>query len=342
METQILVYGRPVSTFFGLPDNNEKSLTYALGFTIAKSTKFRTKLFEWGGIRKISKGKKVTVQIEQQGKDKLRPDIKIIIDNKTRLIIEGKRYHSKPTYKQCKKYTENLLKNRSNGKQGLLIIYDDWIEKEAMVGHLDKMIKKRLPKSNANLICDPRTWTEVKELCKDCGEDHVLRDLELFLESERYKHSSLTSLCEDKKLTKPQVTELKDVLAKLRKTVDSKWDKSALDFIPGLYQDADFVSKDGSWYYASYRRDSKPIFGLTFKRRGKIYEAYVYFILAISELQGKSKDYYDDLYSKKRASYNGEYDELLFRISDKQRERNKQFHDLNTLGYFDISYASAK
>jgi len=120
----LFAYDVLVSTPFGLLGADEKSLTFALGYTMQQCPRLLQKLLAAVGLKRFRLARLADAEIRLQSKrDTGITDIEVILPGRLHLIIEAKVGLNLPTLGQCKKYIKRL--NSSTAKERRLVMLVD-------------------------------------------------------------------------------------------------------------------------------------------------------------------------------------------------------------------------
>ena len=120
----LFTYDQPVSTPFGLLGVDEKSLTFALGYTMQQCPRLLQKFLAAVGLKRFRLTRLVNAEIRLQSKhDTGITDIEVILPGRLHLIIEAKVGLNLPTFDQCKKYMKRL--KSSTAKERRLVVLVD-------------------------------------------------------------------------------------------------------------------------------------------------------------------------------------------------------------------------
>ncbi len=282
-KTNLHIYKRVVKTLFGLRDENEKALTYTLGYVIANSPHFQKYFLKKAQIS-LKNGENIdSIDIENNENKGSRYDICVKINNTSRIIIEGKIYRNKPSPKQCKTYIKDFRANmNAHDKKSLILIYD-WFDKCAIEEDIKKIISKvnesmrrkkgRLPwRGKAeNYICSPLNWEDIGIECArilnlksiDSKERQLLKQYADYIELERYTHRPINDLPLDdsnKGYLQTLTNKLIDVTKNYKKLYND------IEMIPAQNNNGKFLyagidRKEG---YIGFKKENNHIFGLIF------------------------------------------------------------------------------
>jgi hypothetical protein len=357
MTVHMLMRTRYIRNLIALRDEDEKALTYTLGYAIANSPHLRKELLKYALDEQVS-SQDISIEIEPTIHEfHSRYDILIRIDGLPRLIIEGKRCKTKPKPEQCKKYIDYLRKYQTKGRQRLLLIFD-WFEEEQITeivnrikNQLNKKLRKaqRLWRVKAECYVWSLTWDKIWEWCEGILEDNkfslledekkLLEQYHEYLELDRYGHASLDSLELD--LGK----QLKNVLKRLEE-IRIKYDKS-LKKIPTQWEsNEDYLysggenTKNCKKGYIGYKRGIKHVFGVSFCWRGKsLKEAYLYITLPIPRKAlptRKLQLVFDELREAKLGKYRPQDGEYRFNLdlNNPKKDIGELLDKLDKSGFF--------
>jgi hypothetical protein len=99
------LYGRPLGTIFDLLGDDEPALTNALGWALAESPKFRSRLIkDVFGDTIINSGPSTLVRLQPHAKSGGFTDVEVVIPGKVMLIVEAKKGWALPSIEQLTKY----------------------------------------------------------------------------------------------------------------------------------------------------------------------------------------------------------------------------------------------
>ena len=288
-----------MKNLISLRDDNERALTYTLGYVIANSHHLSRKLLKHALGKDVSR-RITSVEIEPSIPElHSRYDILVRVDNKPRLIVEGKRHRETPSLAQCWKYVKYLKTegNQTQAAQRLLLVFD-WLQEDEIAREMSKLrqqLDKKLKRSQqvwrtkAEHYVRYLTWDQIWEWC-ECilradksalceSEAKLLADYKNYLELDRYGHECLDSLALDRG------KQLRHVFHELEK-IRMRYDMT-LNRIPGQgdgNQDCLYAWGESTRSYQEgffgYKKGIHNIFGLVFRWRGKaVREAYIYITL---------------------------------------------------------------
>lgn len=328
-QVPLRVRNRFVKLLFALPDNNEKALTYALGYAIANSELLRNKVLRHA-LHGIPRGQ-LNVDIERACEDRRcerqdgsRYDVRISVDGRPRVIIEGKIGRKGPEFEQCLKYVQDLraIKPHS-GRQSLLLVFDK-LEEDAFneqICVIKEQIDCHLRQGNDRMpwrgkaehyFCRPLTWGIINEWCEGLisktidDERRLLEDYCKYLDLDRYAHYPLRGSGPVRR----QSEDLECIVSELEQ-IAGRLGPSTIEMIPlpgrneRLYIGVDDGSNEA---FIGYRISANHVFGVVFKIGES--ETYMYFHLPNGLPTGpRLKRYYRDREKNGQAcvKYPGEY-----------------------------------
>ena len=332
-EAKLLVRKRLVKSLIGLPDNNEKALTYSLAYMMANSRLLRDRLLKKALGRTYS-ASHITVEVER-GDDngQSRYDIVIRVGYKLLLIIEGKIYRAKAEPKQCYKYIERLSESNETkcyADRKLLLVYDDVEEAdmrrhmECLQGQVIELAKRRFharKRWRKYWCAEPVTWWHIQEWATGCSRDAcnfekgLLQDYAHYLEVERYSHGFLTDLAGTSRFTEEQIQKIKHAVMKLEE-VQTSGHNQGIVLVP---------SKEGSGYHymggekktegmCEFRKGVQRLFGVHFDYRGKSIEVYVHLANGLSSRLERVRSGLRE--AGVAVEWNNEYREVSFDITN--------------------------
>ena len=283
-----------------LRDDNEKALTYTLGYVLANSYRLRDRFLRFSFGRSLMK-QGICFEIEPSIPEfHSRYDILVRLDNRPRLIIEGKRHREKPYVEQCWKYIRYLRKkgNQTRDSQRLLLVFD-WLQEDEIKDEIAKVkeqLNERLKKdqqtwrSHAEQYIRYLTWDEIWTWCEDilkknrfspCDEEGgLLTDYKNYLESDRYGHEHLDSLdldCgEQLKTAFRSMEEVRMRHGGTLKRIPVQNDDGE-DYLYAWGEDDPRRHHEG---FCGYKKGIKHVFGILFRwRRRSMKEALIYVAL---------------------------------------------------------------
>lgn len=352
----LLLRKRYVKNLLSLRDENEKALTYTLGYIIAKSPNFRKMLFR-KVLEKQIKGNDISIEIEQTEKELTsRYDILIRANGKPRLIIEGKIYSTKPKPDQCIKYVNCFIENPTNGNQRLLLVYD-LISKESQEKQTAKIkeeLKKNFNRRHKAWRAKPShyvrdtTWDDIWGWCETIlkkksdtfieGEKELLINYKNYLELDRYEYASINDLdLREKRQLKNAINEIDNISRHCPAYIEKIPAQNRTKSTSHLYCVGE--NKKGQYKegFVGYKHGVRHVFGTLFRWKNNILkELYIYFILPtnINKLGFKMNRVVSQLNQQRLLKINKEYGRYEISMMKEEKIDLSQIELLNRNGFF--------
>jgi hypothetical protein len=331
-DAKLLVRKRLVKSLIALPDNNEKALTYALGYMLANSRLLRDRLLK-KALGKTYSASKITVEVEKgDDKGENRYDVVLRIGHKLLLIIEGKIYRARAGPKQCYRYIERLSEepeNKRYANRKLVLVYDD-VQEADMKEDLERLQGEVIELANKQLHLQRRwrkywcmkgvTWWHIQEWATQClrdadgSEKGLLRDYAHYLEIERYSHGFLTDLVGSRHFAKEQIQRIEHAVRRLEEVTTSE-DNQGIELVPN--------KEDSGYHYmggeektegiCEFRKGMERLFGLYFDYKDKFIKVYVHLPKRLSPRLKKAQSKLEK--AGISVEWNEQYKEIEFDIT---------------------------
>lgn len=332
MNCSLTCYKRPIESPFGLLGDKETALTFALGYTLSKSSELLELMFNRAGFKLTSRElrKKIAIDVERVSNvNEKRPDIIITVKDTCVLIIEGKikSLPQKSDLPQCKNYIRILLTEQKGieKKRKKLLYLHEGEEKDR--GIWSTQLKKWLKtKTQTNRISESITWEELKIKCHEFWEstgNEYLDYLWHFLDLERYYWIPIRKCITNENLIE-KVEKITILFEKFRSRCGLK-----LQHVAGRPDNEWLLVKteernDG---WIGYRIGHTDIFGLTLNW-GR--NPHIKIWIKLPRLNPRQKKYLESICPDKKANNNAEW---IFQdaLDYSDNQISNLFRDMNRL-----------
>lgn len=147
----LLVHGDEATSVFRLLGEDENSATFAVGWTLDRSSVFRRKFFE--AICGGAVDHDAMVELQRYSEDRGFTDIEIFADREVHCIIEAKRGWALPTSEQLQRYAPRLL--RSSAACRVFV---------SVSAAPSEYAARKLPGEVAGFRVSHLSWTQLKAL----------------------------------------------------------------------------------------------------------------------------------------------------------------------------------
>ncbi len=180
--TDLFLHGDEIKTVFDLLGSKENDITYSVGWALAQSEAFTSKMlkdlffqYDYGSVKAI-RLQEFKNGSDKKNTDKGYTDIEIEAD-RLQMIIEAKRGWNLPTEKQLAKYANHLVKHTTI-KKAIVVFSECSIE----------YVKDRLPDAVNDVPIIYRSWKHLSQIVMKSGyggshaEKRILSELNKYLE----------------------------------------------------------------------------------------------------------------------------------------------------------------
>ncbi len=148
INSSLFAHGSEVKTRFDLLGSDENSLTFSLGYAIAKSPRFLKTLIK--RVYRNVKFSNAVIKLQESSKHAGFTDIEILLDNEHLIIIEAKKGWTLPTTDQLKRYLPRFRGIRHRNRR--FVILSDC---------KDEFVHFTYPESLYNVPITPLRWADL-------------------------------------------------------------------------------------------------------------------------------------------------------------------------------------